>query len=62
MTTSVRDNNGFKKIQSDQDRLLRWEGKWQMNINVKRCKVLYVGYSNKISNQNENVYWFESVD
>jgi len=39
----VRDNIDCKALQRDLDNVVMWAQKWQMDVNVKKCKVMHVG-------------------
>jgi len=39
----LRDVTDCSTLQSDLDNLVTWAGKWQMNFNVQKCKVMHVG-------------------
>ena len=34
------------KLQRDLDRLIQWSMEWQMQFNVKKCKVMHIGKGN----------------
>ena len=38
----LRDETDCSTLQSDLDKLLTWAEKWQMDFNVKKCKVMHV--------------------
>ena len=38
-----RDVTDYSTLQSDLDNLVTWAEKWQMDFNVKKCKVVHVG-------------------
>jgi len=42
----LKDNLDCDILQSDLDKLVTWSQKWQMEFNVKKCKVLHVGGQN----------------
>ena len=39
----VRDTRDNIRMQIDLDQLVEWAEKWQMQFNVSKCKVMYVG-------------------
>ena len=39
----VRDNTDCASLQRDLDNVVLWDQKWQMEFNVKKCKVVHVG-------------------
>jgi len=39
----VRDNIDCAALQRDLENVVLWAQKWQMEFNVKKCKVIYVG-------------------
>ena len=45
----LKDNMDCSRLQSDLDKLVSWSQKWQMEFNVKKCKVMHVGGQNKRS-------------
>ena len=38
------------ELQEDINELVEWENKWQMNSNVEKCSVMYIGYNNMQGN------------
>ena len=40
-----KEENGTT-LQADQDKLLDWSNKWQMQFNLEKCKVMHFGYNN----------------
>jgi len=42
----VRDVQDNISMQADLNRLVEWADKWQMQFNVSKCKVMYVGQKN----------------
>jgi len=42
----MRDMRDNMRMQSDLDKLVEWAEKWQMQFNVSKCKVMYVGQTN----------------
>ena len=39
----LRDEADCSMLQRDLDKLVTWAQKWQMDFNVKKCKVMHVG-------------------
>jgi len=39
----LRDEADCSTLQSNLDKLVTWAEKWQMDFNVKKCKVMHVG-------------------
>jgi len=39
----LKYNMDCSRLQSDLDKLVSWSQKWQMEFNVKKCKVMHVG-------------------
>jgi len=39
----VRDNIDCEVLQRDLDNVVLWAQKWQMEFNIKKCKVMHVG-------------------
>ena len=39
----VRHNTDCEALQRDLDNVVLWAQKWQMQFNVKKCKVMHVG-------------------
>jgi len=42
----VRDNIECEALQRDLDNMVLWAQKWQMEFNIKKCKVMHVGRHN----------------
>jgi len=42
----VRDSIGCEALQRDLDNVVLWAQKWQMEFNIKKCKVMHVGRQN----------------
>ena len=42
----VRDNIDCEALQRDLDNMVLWAQKWQMEFNIKKCKVMHVGRHN----------------
>ena len=39
----MRDNIDCEALQIDLDNVVLWAQKWQMEFNIKKCKVMHVG-------------------
>ena len=39
----VRDNTDSEALQRDLDNVVLWAQKWQMEFNIKKCKVMHIG-------------------
>jgi len=39
----VRDNIDCEALQRDLDNVVLWAQKWQMEFNIKKCKVMMLG-------------------
>ena len=50
-----------QKLQNDLDRLYFWSEEWLMLFNVKKCKVMHLGYNNGLANYTMNGNVLESV-
>ena len=55
----VRDFDDCFRQQGNIDRLEGWGEKWKMEFNVKKCKVMHVGYNNKNFGYIMNGEWLE---
>lgn len=47
LAREVTSEEDWKKLQIALDRLCEWARKWGMSFNVKKCKVMHIGHSNK---------------
>ena len=44
--SDIRSENDIYQLQQDIDKLLRWSEKWQIPLNIFKCKSLHIGRSN----------------
>ena len=51
----------IQKVQDDLDRMYSWSDEWLMLFNVKKCKVMHLGYNNGLANYTMNGNILESV-
>ena len=42
----IRNNNDVSLLQQDLHNILNWTNKWQLKINIEKCKVLHFGKNN----------------
>ena len=45
---TVSCTEDIEQLQKDLDKLLDWSQKWQMSFNKDKCKVMHIGYGNKL--------------
>ena len=45
--TRITDDNDWHSLQDDLSKLTTWSEKWQMLFNTSKCKVMYIGKSQK---------------
>jgi len=45
--TRISDDNDWHSLQDDLSKLTTWSEKWQMLFNTNKCKVMYIGKSQK---------------
>ena len=42
----VADENDREELQREIDNLMDWTGKWQMEFNASKCKIIHFGKKN----------------
>jgi CO dehydrogenase/acetyl-CoA synthase delta subunit len=47
LAREVSSEDDRKKLQDALDKLCEWASKWGKSFNVKKCKVMHIGHSNK---------------
>lgn len=50
------------ELQTDKHKLMIWAHKWQMNINIDKCKVLHTGCENKKASYSMNSVEMQNVN
>ena len=51
-----------RKLQADLNRMYSWSQEWLMLFNVKKCKVMHLGYNNDMANYEMNGNVLETVE
>ena len=60
--TEVSSELTTTRVQSDINSLLKWSGKWEMQFNTRKCKVMHFGSTNKHFNYTMNGVVLDKVD
>ena len=58
----VKDGHDSIRMQADLDRFVEWADIWQMQFNVNKCKVMYLGQQNPGFVYNMRSNGFQRVD
>ena len=62
IAASVKNVKGCFDLQRELNKILGWADRSQMDFNIKKCKVLHAGHSNKNFNYEIQGEWLDSVE